>query len=468
MIPFNQEEENARKPLFGLPRFIVGRMHIELPSDVKTIISRIEAAGFEAYAVGGCVRDSLLGREPNDWDITTSAKPTEIKKLFKRTVDTGIRHGTVTVLMQGNTYEVTTYRVDGIYEDARHPSSVSFTDVLTEDLRRRDFTINALAYNETKGLVDEFDGIGDLERKVIRAVGDPSDRFSEDALRMMRAVRFAAQLGYTIEDKTAAAIRVHAANLSKVSAERIMTELTKLITSDHPEMLRDAYELGLTARFFPEFDRCMNTPQNIIHHCYNVGEHILHTMMASRPDRVIRFSLMLHDIAKPNVLTVDEDGIIHNKGHAAVGADMARDILHRLKSDNDLINIVTKLITYHDWRIQDNKKSVRKAASTLGHELFPLLLEVQRADVAGQSDYMREEKYEKLDNITRLYEEILKDNEAISVKDLAVSGKDLIEAGMEEGSRIGDTLKLMLEHVLEVPGDNTKEKLLTFVRSGSW
>lgn len=466
MIPFNQEDENARKPLIGLPRFIVGSMHIELPSDVKTIISGIEAAGFEAYAVGGCVRDSILGREPNDWDITTSAKPQEIKKIFRRTVDTGIQHGTVTVLMQGNTYEVTTYRVDGIYEDARHPSSVSFTDVLKEDLRRRDFTINALAYNETKGIIDEFDGLGDLERKVIRAVGDPSDRFSEDALRMMRAVRFAAQLGYSIEEETAAAIREHAENLSKVSAERIMTELTKLITSDHPEMLGEAYELGLTAQFIPEFDRCMNTPQNIVHHCYNVGEHILHTMMASRPDRVIRFSLMLHDIAKPNVLTVDEEGIIHNKGHAGVGADMSRDILHRLKSDNDLINKVFKLILYHDWRIEDTKKSVRKAASTLGHELFPLLLEVQRADVAGQSDYMREEKYEKLDNITRIYEEILRDNEAISLKDLAVSGKDLLEAGMEQGSQIGETLNLMLEHVLEVPEDNTKEKLLAMFVQG--
>ena len=282
----------------------------------------------------------------------------------------------------------------------------------------------------------------------------------------MRAVRFAAQLGYSIEEKTAAAIREHAENLNKVSAERIMTELTKLITSDHPEMLGDAYELGLTAQFIPEFDRCMNTPQNIVHHCYNVGEHILHTMMASRPDRVIRFSLMLHDIAKPNVLTVDEEGIIHNKGHASVGADMSRDILQRLKSDNDLISKVNKLILYHDWRIEDTKKSVRKAASTLGHELFPLLLEVQRADVAGQSDYMREEKYEKLDNIARIYEEILRDNEAISLKDLAVSGRDLIEAGMEQGSQIGEILNRMLEHVLEVPEDNKKEKLLAMFVQG--
>ena len=463
MIPFNQEEENARKPLFGLPRFIVGTMRIELPSDVKTIISRIEAAGFEAYAVGGCVRDSLLGREPSDWDITTSAKPGQIKEIFKRTVDTGIQHGTVTVLLHGRGYEVTTYRIDGIYEDARHPRDVSFTDNLKEDLRRRDFTVNAMAYNDTAGLIDEFDGMGEMERRVIRCVGEPVDRFSEDALRMMRAVRFAAQLDYTIDDATAAAIRKLADNLTKVSAERIMTELTKLITSDHPERLRDAYELGLTARFIPEFDRCMATPQNIRHHCYNVGEHILHTMMASPPDRVIRFTMLLHDIAKPVVLTVDEDGIIHNKGHAGVGADMSEDILRRLKSDNDLIAKVTKLIKYHDWRIEDNKKSVRKAASTLGPDLFPILLKVQRADVAGQSDYMRDEKNAKLDNIIRLYDEIVRDSEALSIRDLAVTGADLIAAGMEPGPQIGEVLNSMLEHVLEKPEDNNAEFLLNML-----
>ncbi len=435
-------------------------MKITLPEDVKKIISKIEDAGFEAYAVGGCIRDVLMGREPDDWDITTSAHPHDIKNLFRRTVDTGIQHGTVTVLMNGTGYEVTTYRVDGIYEDARHPKEVSFTGDLTEDLKRRDFTINAMAYNDTEGLVDMYDGIRDLKRHIIRCVGDPEERFSEDALRMMRAVRFAAQLGFEIDPATRAAVRKLASNLECVSAERKMTELTKLICSDHPELLRTCYELGLTAVFLPEFDKCMNTPQNIIHHCYNVGEHIIRTMMASPSDRVIRFTMMLHDIAKPEVLTVDEEGIIHNKGHAEAGEKMAADILRRLKSDNELIRQVTTLVRYHDWRIADDKRSVRRAASTLGHDLFPLLTQVQRADIAGQSDYMREEKNAKLDHIIELYEEICRDKEAISIRELAVSGRDLIEAGIKPGTEIGDILNEMLKHVLDVPEDNKKEILL--------
>ena len=435
-------------------------IHITLPADVQKIITELEAAGYEAYAVGGCVRDSILGRTPDDWDITTSALPADIKRIFRRTVDTGIQHGTVTVLMGNCGYEVTTYRIDGIYEDSRHPRDVSFTTDLKEDLRRRDFTINALAYNESTGLVDEFDGIGDLERHVIRCVGNPTERFSEDALRMMRTVRFAAQLGFEIDPATRDAVKELAQNLEHVSAERKMTELTKLICSAHPELLGVCYELGLTAIFLPEFDKCMETPQNIIHHCYNVGEHILRTMMASPCDRVIRFTMMLHDIAKPVVLTVDEDGIIHNKGHAAVGEEMAGDILRRLKSDNELIRQVTTLVRYHDWRIEDDKRSVRRAASTLGHDLFPLLMQVQRADVAGQSDYMRDEKNAKLERIISLYEEICRDGEAISREDLAVTGKDIIAAGIKPGPQIGDILDEMLEHVLDVPEDNKKEILM--------
>lgn len=435
-------------------------IHITLPADVQKIITELEAAGYEAYAVGGCVRDSILGRTPDDWDITTSALPADIKRIFRRTVDTGIQHGTVTVLMGNCGYEVTTYRIDGIYEDSRHPRDVSFTTDLKEDLRRRDFTINALAYNESTGLVDEFDGIGDLERHVIRCVGNPTERFSEDALRMMRAVRFAAQLGFEIDPATRDAVKELAQNLEHVSAERKMTELTKLICSAHPELLGVCYELGLTAIFLPEFDKCMETPQNIIHHCYNVGEHILRTMMASPSDRVIRFTMMLHDIAKPVVLTVDEDGIIHNKGHATVGEEMAGDILRRLKSDNELIRQVTTLVRYHDWRIEDNKRSVRRAASTLGHDLFPLLMQVQRADIAGQSDYMRDEKNAKLDRIISLYEEICRDGEAISREDLAVTGKDIIAAGIKPGPQIGDILDEMLKHVLDVPEDNKKEILM--------
>lgn len=433
---------------------------ISMPDNVKKIIDLLECHGYEAYAVGGCIRDAILGRIPNDWDITTSAKPTEIKSVFKRTVDTGIQHGTVTVLLGNDAYEVTTYRIDGEYEDSRHPKEVEFTDSLVEDLKRRDFTINALAYNDRLGLVDEFDGIGDMERGIIRCVGAAEDRFSEDALRMMRAVRFAAQLGFTIEDNTAVAISKLAPSLKNVSSERIMTELTKLVMSDNPEMLKSAYELGLTKVFFPEFDICMQTEQHNKHHIYSVGEHILTAMKFSEPDRIIRMTLMLHDIAKPQTLTVDEDGITHNHGHDVVGEKMAKDILNRLKADNNLKNSVSKLVRFHEWRFEPEKSSIRKAVNKVGVDLFPMLLKVQRADIAGQSDYNRDIKYNRVDLAEGLFNEIIRDGEAVSIKDLAVTGNDLIANGIKPGPELGEILSQMLEIVLDNPEANNKEVLL--------
>lgn len=435
-------------------------MQIVLPNKVKKIINILETAGFEAFAVGGCVRDAYLGRIPNDWDITTSALPEQVKTLFSKTIDTGIQHGTVTVLIGGEGFEVTTYRIDGIYEDARHPKQVSFTSNIVEDLKRRDFTINAMAYSETRGLVDEFDGIGDLRRGIIRCVGNPIERFSEDALRMMRAVRFAAQLGFDIHDDTRDAIKELAPNLYRVSAERIMTELTKLITSDHPDMLRDVYELGLTDVFFPEFNICMESEQNNKWHIYSVGEHILHTMQAVQNNRILRFTMMLHDIAKPECKTVDPDGTTHNKGHAEKGAEKARNILRRLKSDNELVDTVTILIRYHDWRFEPDKRSVRRAINKVGPNRFAMLLNVQEADMMGQSDYKKEEKIERLKKIREEYRQILADKEAVSIKDLDIKGKDLICLGIKEGPEIGRILNLMLEHVLDVPEDNKREILL--------
>ena len=250
-------------------------IQIRIPDRAAAILDTIHKAGFEAYVVGGCVRDAIMGREPNDWDITTSAQPRQVKALFARTIDTGLQHGTVTVLQGREGFEVTTYRIDGKYEDGRHPSEVVFTRSLKEDLQRRDFTINAMAYNHTEGVVDLFGGLEDLEKGLIRAVGDPRARFSEDALRIMRAVRFAAVFGFAIETETRAAMEELAPNLDRISLERINTELTKLLTSPHPELLRTAYEAGLTAHFLPEFDRCMETSQNNPHHCFTVGEHTM-------------------------------------------------------------------------------------------------------------------------------------------------------------------------------------------------
>lgn len=433
---------------------------IDLPKQVEWIIHKIEEHGFEAYAVGGCIRDSILGRIPNDWDITTSAKPEKIKQIFKKTIDTGIQHGTVTVMVEKEGYEITTYRIDGEYEDNRHPKEVNFTSDLLEDLKRRDFTINAMAYNDKNGLVDAFEGLKDIQNKVIRCVGDPIERFSEDALRMMRAVRFSAQLGYSIDENTKKAINTLADRISYVSAERIQVELVKLLTSDHPDYLRVAYETGITKRILEEFDICMQTPQNNKHHRYDVGEHILHSMCACECEKNIRLAMLFHDIGKPQTLQIDKDGVTHNYGHAKVGYEMTKKILKRLRFDNDTMQKVSQLVLYHDMNIENTDKSVRKAVSKVGKDLFWDLLKVKKADIAAQSDYKLEEKREHIFHIEECFRNILERKDPISLKDLAVSGKDLLEAGVNPGKEVGEKLEYLLQHVLSAPEDNQKEILL--------
>lgn len=434
-------------------------MQIQLPKEVKKIIEIIEAAGFEAYAVGGCIRDSLLGRIPNDWDITTSAKPEEIKALFYKTIDTGIEHGTVTVRMYGENYEVTTYRIDGEYEDARHPKKVTFTASLTEDLRRRDFTINAMAYNDRCGLVDEFNGMRDLRHKIIRAVGEPEERFTEDALRMMRAVRFSAQLGYEIEKDTAAAIRKLAPNLKKISAERIQAELVKLVSSAYPEKMRDLYETGITAIILPEFDEAMKTPQNNPHHCYTVGEHIIQSMKEAEEDKTLRLTMLFHDIGKPQCRTTDEDGIDHFHGHAQTSEEICKKTLRALKFDNDTIRTVCSLVMHHDYHVLPERKYVRRAMNRIGKDNFLLLIKVKQADLNAQSDYQKKEKQERLTRIEELCREVLQKEECVDLKTLQVTGCDLIEWGMKPGKEIGDMLQRLLDAVIEDPSLNQKDRL---------
>ena len=441
-------------------------MYFEIPQKVESIINTLEGAGYEAYAVGGCVRDVLLGRTPNDWDITTSANPEQVKELFRRTVDTGIAHGTVTVMMDKDGFEVTTYRVDGEYEDGRHPKEVTFTASLEEDLKRRDFTINAMAYNPKKGLVDLFQGQNDLENKVIRCVGNPLERFTEDALRIMRAVRFSAQLGFSLEEKTRAALSVLAPNLKHVSAERIQVELVKLLVSPHPDYLRIAYEAGVTKEFLPEFDHCMETPQNTPHHCYNVGEHILNSLLYVREDKVLRLTMLLHDIAKPVVRKTDENGRDHFKTHALEGEKMAKNILRRLKFDNDTIAKACRLIRWHDLRPTAAPADVRKAVNVIGEDLFPMWMEVQYADNKAKSDYRMEEKTARQAGVRKTFEEIMERGECVSMKGLAVTGSDLIAAGMKPGKEMGNVLHELLDAVLENPQLNEKEKLLELAFAG--
>lgn len=442
------------------PRRGMKDMKITLPSKVNQIIHTIRSANFDAYAVGGCIRDSVLGRMPNDWDITTSAKPEEIKSLFPKTIDTGIRHGTVTVMLQKEGFEVTTYRIDGEYEDSRHPKEVTFTASLEEDLKRRDFTINAMAYNEEEGLIDIFGGMEDIERKVIRCVGEAAERFSEDALRMMRAVRFSAQLGYTIEEKTETAIRKLAPTLQKISAERIQAELVKLVTSPNPDYLRIAYETGVTKEVLPEFDRMMQTDQNNPHHCYCVGEHTLQAMKQIKPDKVLRLAMLFHDIAKPDMLTVDEEGIYHFHGHPEEGAVMTKEIMKRLKFDNDTIGKVTTLVRFHDYHIAQTPQGMRRAINKIGEDIMPYLFLVKQADMLAQSSYQREGKQKDLDRLQEIYKEVLAKKDCVCLKNLAVTGNDLIASGMKPGKEIGEILDRLLQLVIEEPACNEKEYLL--------
>ena len=433
---------------------------MKLPINVQEIITTLENAGYEAYAVGGCVRDTLLNKEPDDWDITTSATPEQAKSLFARTIDTGIQHGTITVLIGKETYEVTTYRIDGEYEDSRHPKEVIFTSNLLEDLKRRDFTINAMAYNDRSGIVDAFGGMQDLENKIIRCVGNPKERFREDALRMMRAVRFSGQLGYEIEQATAEAVKELAPTLSKISAERICTELIKLMGSDHPEYLEKAYELGMTKVIMPEFDAAMETIQNNPHHCYNVGKHILHSLSYVRKDKVLRLAMLFHDLGKVQTRTTDEDGIDHFYGHADISAHIADDVMKRLRFDNDTRHKVIKLVKYHDLKMALTPTGVRRAIVKTTEELFPLLLEVKKADFLAQSNYKRDEKEAELKEIECIYARILEEQNCVSLKTLAVTGSDLIAEGMKPGKEIGEVLQKLLEEVLEEPSLNSKEFLL--------
>lgn len=446
-------------------------MRFEIPEKVNAIIGELMRHGYEAYVVGGCVRDMVLGREPEDWDITTSATPYEVKKIFRRTVDTGIVHGTVTVLMDKDHYEVTTYRLDGVYEDNRHPKEVSFTANLSEDLKRRDFTINAMAYNEKEGFIDLFGGMEDLEHGLIRCVGSALERFDEDALRILRAVRFSAQLGFTIEEQTLQAIREKTVNLNNISAERIRLELTKLLLSDHPDRLYTLYEVGISKVILPELDTMFATPQHNIHHIYNVGEHTIHSVeeiagklsemrFSTKERTILRWTMLLHDVEKPSTITIGKDGMNHFYGHQEKGAHTARNILRRFKFDNDTLEAVVHLIRWHDFRFVLTPAGMRKAASKIGKEYMELLFEVNRADTSAKNPQYTGEKQDRLNEARRLYQEIKEKQECVSLKELNINGRDLIELGLKPGRELGELLDRLLSEVLEEPELNTKEFLL--------
>lgn len=447
-------------------------MQFIIPENVRIIIDKLQENGYEAYAVGGCVRDSYLGIVPHDWDITTSALPHQVKSLFRRTIDVGIQHGTVVVMMGDEGYEVTTYRIDGEYEDSRHPKEVTFTNNLAEDLKRRDFTINAMAYSDKTGIIDLFGGMDDLAKGIIRAVGNPVERFGEDALRILRAIRFAARFAYTIDEDTKEAIRSLAPTLSNISAERIREELEKTIVSDNPDYLRLAYELGVTKIVLPEFDAMMECEQNSPYHYLNVGEHTIKALMSlvdidkelnSDDRKVLRIATLLHDIGKPVMKTTDDKGVDHFKMHPEKSAQMAKAILRRLKYDNRTIDVVYKLVMYHDLRPRLTKPMVRRAIVKVGKDNMPLLFILKMADFNAQSDYLKQEKLEQIDGFESLYKEILESGDCLGIKELDISGKDLIDIGLKPGPMMGDILDYLLEEVLDDPKKNKKDILINIV-----
>lgn len=398
-------------------------MKIILPDDVKVIVSRLISNGYEAYAVGGCVRDSIIRRVPGDWDITTSARPEEVKKLFKHTINTGIQHGTITVMLHHTGYEVTTYRLDGEYEDGRHPKSVEFTNSLIEDLKRRDFTINAMAYNDETGLVDEFAGREDLRAGIIRCVGNPAERFGEDALRMLRAVRFSAQLGFEIEHDTVAAIKELAPSIAKVSKERIHTEFGKIFLSPHPEYMGRVYEYGLSRYTLPELD--------------SIAERETALKLAGRvPEKLFfRYASLLYEL----------------------GADGVRNALKSLKLDNRTVDGAVKLSGLHGMELSDDEKEIRRLASQCGADWFSHALEFEACyyEVTKQNTLA-----EAVEKARELFKTITDRGDCLDTKNLAIDGAALIACGIEPGKEVGRLLNEALELVLENPEINTRERLL--------
>ena len=438
------------------------KFKINIPADANELIHTLQNNGHSAYIVGGCVRDSILGRTPHDWDICTSATPSEMLEIFKdkKIIETGLQHGTVTVVVNGEPYEITTYRIDGIYSDNRRPDTVTFTDKLVEDLRRRDFTINAMAYNDEEGLIDPFNGMEDIKYKKISCVGRAEDRFGEDALRILRAIRFAAQLEFTIMPGTDWEIHKQYKNLENISIERINSEFCKIASSDDfcVELLlyKDVFSL-----FIPELKDMFDFPQNNPWHIWDVFGHTIHAIEYCDSDElVVRLAVFFHDFGKPHSYQDGEDGIRHFKGHGKVSADMADSIMKRLRFDNETRNNVVELVYYHDATFDVGKKYVKRWLNKIGEKQFRRLLQVKKADNKAQNLELSSDRIKELSEIEALIDEVLQEEECFYLKDLAVNGKDLIGVGYKSGKELGNTLNKLLQLVIDGDCPNEKEKLL--------
>lgn len=440
-------------------------MTMDMPKNVDTAINLLQSAGFEAYAVGGCVRDSLLGKTPNDWDITTSAKPEDMKSVFAdfHCIDTGIKHGTVTVVIDGEPLETTTFRLDGEYEDNRHPKSVTFTSDLGADLGRRDFTVNAMAYSKMTGTVDLFGGQNDLKNKIIRCVGDPDRRFNEDALRILRALRFASALDFEIEEKTAQSLLKNCALLGNISEERIAKELLKLVCGKGAKRILTDFAPVLF-EILPELQPMYKNSHDNPHHCYDIYEHTLIAVESIDPEPTLRFAMLLHDCGKPAVKKFDENGVAHFYGHQRISAEISAQILARLKVSNKFRDEILFLVSNHDrWELYENTEKMPRYLSKFGLDGVLKLLKVMRADVLAQSP---EYRY-RLDQIADA-EEIAKNLAAqkpcLSLRELQINGRTLMDIGIPQGRKLGAVLAQLLDEVIDGVTKNTQEALTTRAR----
>ena len=443
-------------------------MEIHIPTGARKIIARLEQHGYEAYIVGGCVRDSLMGKRPSDWDICTSARAEEMMALFedKRVIPTGIQHGTLTILAEDGAYEVTTFRIDGEYLDHRHPKSVAFTRELAEDLSRRDFTINAMAWHPERGLIDLFGGVEDLRDRLVRAVGDPVQRFNEDGLRMLRMVRFATVLDFDYDPATYDAVRKQGHLLQYISKERIQVELNKILLAAHPARgLEDLYTLGMYPYIIPMMCHTVGFAQRGGHHFLDVFEHSLLAVGVIAPELVLRLTMLLHDIGKPFVWDSSES-LSYDRfdDHAAVSAKLAGKILRDLKYDNATRKDVVELIAHHNDILLPDPVNVRRALARLGEVQTRRLVQVKVADLIAHDLAGEREKILALfAEISDVIDEVVARSDCTSVKALAIGGQDMMALGLS-GRAIGQMLNAALELVLEKPEMNTRETLLNWVR----
>ncbi len=437
---------------------------IRLPNGARMILSRLRSEGHRAYAVGGCVRDFLRGTTPSDVDIATSALPDAVMLLFSdcRVIATGLRHGTVTVIAEGEQYEVTTFRIDGDYKDGRHPDDVTFTNDLIADLSRRDFTVNAMAYSEGEGVLDPFDGSRDLAARTVRAVGDPQKRFTEDALRILRALRFASTLDFSIEERTAYAVRQQKELLCAVSAERIREEFVKLLLGGGAfRVLLDFAEV--IAVFLPEILPSVGFDQRNAYHTYDVYTHILHTVEATPIDPVIRLAAFFHDVGKPSTFSLDEKGVGHFYGHPSESAAIADRVMRRLRFDNATREAVVATVIHHDTPISGEEKIVRRRLSAWGIDGFFRVLALKRADTLAHAPEYVQKRLDELSEIEEVARRILDSDTCLSLQSLAISGDDLISLGIPEGKEIGRLLNLCFRSVIDGETENSREALLTLI-----